>query len=250
MLRGLSWIAITVLILAATLWVRVWAVPLTVSASSTTLRMGETAQVTVARTTWFGTVPVSRSDQTQYVTSFESMAVVETDGRVTAVGTWGAAEETARITAYNGALMGAVRVSLRADGPGPTLDFDVDASPAPTMPTATCCSAMVDVVEGQRVRFRLTGHEPTRRDVTRRSTGTRYTVFFGSGVPNDRNAAMIVGYGAGINPATFRIDDQDGLIETPVSIGQLNSFTVLIFARNGTDVGWKQIRLVHASAGR
>jgi len=75
-------------------------------------------------------------------------------------------------------------------------------------------------------------------------------LFFGSGVPNDRNAARIVGYGEGINPATFRIDDEHGVIEAPVSIGQLRSFTVLIFARNGTDVGWKQIRLLPASTAR
>jgi hypothetical protein len=241
----LSWIPIVVLILVAALWIRLWASPLTVSASSTTLRIGETAQLMVARTTWFGTAPLSHPEQTAYMTTSESKAVVEPDGRVTAVGTWGEAEERARVAAFNGHLEGTVYFSLRSDGPGPTLDFDVEAPAAPPKRTAACCSAPVDVAGGQRIKFRLTRRNPSRTDLTRRSTGTRYTVFFGSGVPNDPNPANIVGYGEEINPATFRIDDEHGLIETPVSIGQLQHFTVLIFARNGADVGWKEIRLLH-----
>jgi hypothetical protein len=84
--------------------------------------------------------------------------------------------------------------------------------------------------------------------VTRRNTGTRYTLFFGSGVPNDPNAAQIVGYGEGIGPATFQVDDERGMIIAPGSIGRLNFFTVLVLARNGEAVGWKQIKLAHASA--
>jgi hypothetical protein len=83
--------------------------------------------------------------------------------------------------------------------------------------------------------------------VTRRSTGTRYTAFFGSGVPNDPNAARIVGYGQGISPTTFVIDDERGVITAPPSIGHLNHFTVLVFARNGDAVGWKQFQLAHAA---
>jgi hypothetical protein len=40
-------------------------------------------------------------------------------------------------------------------------------------------------------------------------------------VPNDPNAAQIVGYGEGINPMTFRIDDERGTIVAPTSIGHL-----------------------------
>jgi hypothetical protein len=101
------------------------------------------------------------------------------------------------------------------------------------------------LIEGQEVKFRLLRRSPEHIDVTRRSSGTRYTVFFGSGVPNDPNATQIVGYGDGINPATFRIDDEHGTIVAPTSIGRLNHFTVLVFARNGQEVGWKQFQLSH-----
>jgi len=77
--------------------------------------------------------------------------------------------------------------------------------------------------------------------VTLRLSGTRYTLFFGSGVPNDPNAARIVGYGEGINPATFQINDEHGMIEVPSSIGRLNHFTVLVFARNREALGWEAI---------
>jgi hypothetical protein len=69
-----------------------------------------------------------------------------------------------------------------------------------------------------------------------------------SGVPNHPDAAQIVGYGEGINPMTFRIDDDRGTIVAPASIGHLNYFTVLVFARNAEAVGWKQFILVHAAA--
>jgi hypothetical protein len=77
-------------------------------------------------------------------------------------------------------------------------------------------------------------------DVTRRSAGARSTQFFGSGTPSDPNAVQIVDYGHGINPATFRIDDERGLIAAPTSIGNLNYFTALVFARNDKAAGWKQ----------
>lgn len=91
-------------------------------------------------------------------------------------------------------------------------------------------------------------HDPQHSDVTRRDTGTHYTLFFGSGLPDDPKAAQIVGYGKGISPATCRVDDQNGMIIAPDSIGRLNFFTVLILARNGEAVGWKQIQLAHGSA--
>jgi hypothetical protein len=117
------------------------------------------------------------------------------------------------------------------------------------MPTATSYSPPVKVTEGEPVKFRLLRHDAEHTDVSRRSSGTRYTLFFGSGVPNDPDAAKIVGYGQGMNPTTFSINDENGIILPPASIGRLHYFTVLIFARNGRDVGWKQIRLSHASGG-
>jgi len=117
------------------------------------------------------------------------------------------------------------------------------------MSTATCCSTPAQLIEGQEVKFRLSRQDAEHTDVTRHSSGTRYTLFFGSGVPNDPNATQIVGYGDGINPATFRIDDEQGLIVAPTSIGRLNHFAVLAFARNGDAVGWKQFQLSHAASG-
>jgi hypothetical protein len=35
---------------------------------------------------------------------------------------------------------------------------------------------------------------------------------------------------------------------TPASIRRLNYFIVLVFARNGDKVGWKQFKLVHEAA--
>jgi hypothetical protein len=47
-------------------------------------------------------------------TNWESMTVVESDGRVTAVGAWGEAEDTTNMMVFNGKLKGIVRFSLRA----------------------------------------------------------------------------------------------------------------------------------------
>jgi len=153
------------------------------------------------------------------------------------------------VMAHNGKLKGAMSFSLQADGPGSSLDFVVDAPTVASMGAATCCSAPVRLAEGQQAKFQVLRHDPKRTDVTRRSAATRYTLFFGSGMPNDPNPARIVGYGEGINPVTFRVDDEHGMIVAPPAIGHLNYFTVLVFARNGNDVGWKQFQLVHATGG-
>jgi hypothetical protein len=255
MSRRLIWVAGLPLVLVASfvlsvvvgLGIRLWTSELDVSAPHTTLRMGETVQLAVARKTWLGTEPIEHPERTMYITTWESMTTVEPDGRVTGVGTWGKARETSGVTALNGKLHGRVGLSVRAEGPGPSLDFIVDAPSVVGMPAATCCSTPVQLVEGQRAAFRVLRHDPQHSDVTRRNAGTRYTLFFGSGVPNDPNAAQIVGYGEGIGPATFQVDDESGTIVAPGSIGSLNFFTVLVLARNGEAVGWKQVKLVHAS---
>lgn len=38
------------------------------------------------------------------------------------------------------------------------------------------------------------------------------------------------------------------MIIAPASIGKLNAFHILVLARNGEEVGWKQIKLGHAAA--
>jgi len=252
MSRRLIWVAgfvlvVFVLFVVGCLRLRLSISELDVSAPHTTLRVGDTVQLAVARKTWLGTEPLAHPDRTMYITTWESMTTVEPDGRVTGVGTWGKARETSGVTAFNEKLHGSVDFSVRAEGPGPSLDFNVDAPPVVGMHTATCCSTPVQLVEGQRAAFRVLRHDPQHSDVTRRNTGTRYTLFFGSGVPNDPNAAQIVGYGEGIRPATFQVDDERGMIIAPASIGRLNFFTILVLARNGEAVGWKQIELAPAS---
>jgi hypothetical protein len=235
------WIAVPLLSLLVGfgLWLRLKISPLRLSASHTTLRMGETVQLSVTKKTWLGEEPLAHPERTHYATTFESMAAVESDGKVTAV----------MVSAFNDKLWGVVGLSLLANGPGPVLDFIVEAPSVQRMSTATCCSIPAQVTEGQQVKFRLLRRDAQHSDMTRRSSGTRYTIFVGSGVPNDANPAQIIGYGESINPATLKVDDEHGVILAPASIGNLNYFTVLIFARNGADVGWKQIQLVHAASG-
>jgi hypothetical protein len=246
-MRKFLWIAVLAVLVAIGLRLRLWISDLDVSAPRTTLHMGETVQLKVFRKTLFGTASLEHPERTRYITNWETMAVVEPDGKVTAVGTWGEPEESTDVMAFNGKLTGKIDLSILAGGPGPTLDFTADAPPVSGMGTATCCSTPVRVIEGRQVRFKVVRRNSEHTDVTRRSTGTRYTLFFGSGVPNDAEAARIVGYGQGISPATFLVDDEHGVITAPPAIGHLNHFAVLVFARNGDAVGWKQFQLVHAA---
>jgi len=196
-MRRVLFFGAALVIATGVLWLRLWISQLQGSAPHTALRMGETIQLAVKKKTWFGTEPLLHPEQTQYITNWESMAVVESDGRVTAVGTWGEPEETTNVMAFNGSLKGSIRLGLRAEGPGPSLDFAVTAPLVRQMPTATCCSIPVQVTEGQPVEFRLLRRSPPHTDVTRRSTGTRYSLFFGSGVPNNPSPEQIIGYGQG-----------------------------------------------------
>src|SRR5438270_2103145 len=125
-MRRASWVVAVVLVVGGALWLRLRMSQLQVSASHATLRMGETAQLTVTKRIWLGTKPLADPERTQYATNWESMAVVEPDGKVTAVGTWGEREETTNVMAFNGYLRGSLKFSLRSDGPGPTLDFAVE----------------------------------------------------------------------------------------------------------------------------
>jgi len=88
-MRKFLWIAVFVALVAIGLRLRLWISDLDVSAPRTTLHMGETVQLNVSRKTWLGTTPLKQPEQTQYITNWETMAVVEPDGKVTAVGTWG-----------------------------------------------------------------------------------------------------------------------------------------------------------------
>src|SRR6185437_13164966 len=120
-MRKFLWIAVFVAFVVIGLRLRLWVSDLDVSAPRTTLHMGQTVQLKVFRKTLLGTTPLAHPERTEYITNWESMAVVEPDGKVTAVGTWGEPEESTDVMAFNGKLSGKVDLSIVASGPGPTL---------------------------------------------------------------------------------------------------------------------------------
>ncbi len=81
-MRRVLWIIIPTLILlvGASSWLRLKISPLCLSASHSTLHVGESAQLFVTRKTWLGHRPLAHPEKTHYATTFESMAVVEPDG--------------------------------------------------------------------------------------------------------------------------------------------------------------------------
>jgi hypothetical protein len=106
---------------------------LQVSAPRTTLRVGETVQLSVKQRQTDGTTrdvtdPVSG---TRYYTTGESVLIPEADGRVTCIGTAGKDHESAVIGAANGEKTGSVRLDLLPAGPGPGLEVTADKSVLP-----------------------------------------------------------------------------------------------------------------------
>lgn len=87
MRKRLIWTASLVLAVGLCLWLRLWISGLDVSAPHTSLRMGETVQLVVARKTWLGTEPLAHPERTDYITTWETMTPVDSDGRLPAVGT-------------------------------------------------------------------------------------------------------------------------------------------------------------------
>ena len=75
-MRRVLWIAVVALLVGAFLWLRLWISQLEVSASHTTLRMGDSVQLAVTMKTWFGTKLLIHPERTQYISNWESMAVV------------------------------------------------------------------------------------------------------------------------------------------------------------------------------
>jgi len=182
----------------------------------------------------------------EWRTTGESVLVPEPDGRVTCVGTDGRETESAIISAASGAHRGSRRFRVTRAGPGPSLDFVTQDSigPRPQWPT----ERSIVVHERDSVRFRLIRtHEPGVPDVTARSTGTTYLVFVGSGLANDPNPQTTIGepWPQGLNAMSVRIDDVNGVISAPESIGNLNWLQVIILARNNDSVGWLFLRIEH-----
>src|SRR5277367_3323178 len=119
MWKRLIWLSGILLGVVLCLWLRLFISGLDVSAPHTTLHMGETVQLVVTRKTWLGTEPLAHPERTKYITTWETMTPVDSDGEVTAVGTWGEARESSIVMASNGELHGSVFLSVLADGPGP-----------------------------------------------------------------------------------------------------------------------------------
>jgi len=83
------------------------------------------------------------------------------------------------------------------------------------------------------------------RDLTSSATGTRYTLFVGSGVPNDQRPSIITGDSDAVSARSFLLDATQGAITAPDSIARRNYARVIVFFRNGDLVGWREIVVIH-----
>jgi len=166
--------------------------------------------------------------------------------------------ESVQVTATNGKSHGHLSFDLRPEGPGPTLDLittTADLPPVPEnvqqSPFVPCCSTLLVLKEGQQMRFKIQARG-SGRELTASATGTRYTLFFGSGVPDDPRPSIVTGGPDAVSARTFLLDDKQGVITAPDSIARLNHARVIVFFRNGPLVGWREIVVIHkpTSAGQ
>jgi hypothetical protein len=202
------------------------------------------------KVSWFRTAELRDPSKTIYRTTSESVLVVESDGWVTCVGTAGRPRETAWISATNGKNHGHLSFDLSREGPGPTLDFitvPTDLPPLPDnarSPFVPCCATPLALKEGQQMRFKVQARA-SGRDLTASETGARYTLFFGSGEPNDQRPSIITGGSDAVSATSFLLDAKQGAITAPDSIARLNRARVIVFFRNGDLVGWREIVVIH-----
>jgi hypothetical protein len=202
------------------------------------------------KVSWFRTAELTDTSKTIYTTTGESVLVVEPDGWVTCVGTNGRPRESAWISATNGDSHGHLSFDLSLGGPGPTLEFitaPTDVPPLPDnaqSPVGPCCSPPLALKEGQQMRFKVQVRA-SGRDLTSSATGTRYTLFFGSGKPNDERPSIITGGPDAVSARSFLLDDKQGAITAPDSIARLKHARVIVFFRNGELVGWREIVVIH-----
>jgi hypothetical protein len=224
-----------------------WGEDLKLTAARTSLGIGESVRVTVQKkVSWFRTAELTDPSKTVYTTTSESLLVVEPDGWVTCVGTSGRSRESAWISATNGDGHGHLSFDLSREGPGPTLDFITAPTHLPPpaddaqSPFVPCCSTPQALQEGQQLRFKVQVRA-SGRDLTSSATGTRYTLFFGSGIPNDQRPSIITGGPDAVSARSFLVDEKQGAITAPDSIARLNHARVIVFFRNGDLVGWREI---------
>ena len=192
---------------------------LQVSAPRTTLRVGETVQLSVRQRQPDGTTRdvTDPTSGTRYYTTGESVLIPELDGRVTCIGTGGKDHESAVIGAANGEKTGSLRFELLPAGPGPGLEVTAEKSV---------------LQEGERVQLHVFKSSPAgvRRELTATSTGTRYLLFAGQAFPD---------------PSVIVVSET-GLASAVSSIGSYNYRTVFVFVRNEDSVGWIELKVVHA----
>jgi hypothetical protein len=222
---------------------------LELTAPTTSLHLGGSVQLKVKKKgSWFRSYDLKNPAKTTYVTSGESTLVVEPDGMVTCVGTHHGPTESAVIGAWNGRSHGTLTLECLSDGPGPTLELTADSSvPLPENarnPWIPCCSEPLALNEGQQLKYTVRARS-SGRDLTSTTTGTRYTLFFGSGVPDDSRPSIITGGPDYVSVKTFLVDSRQGTMTAPVSIGKLNRAVVIVFVRNGELVGWRDIVVIH-----
>ena len=195
---------------------------LEVTAPRTTLRVGETTQLSVKQKIPGGSV-VDLTDSntgTVYHTTSESMLIPEPDGRVTCIGTGDRDEESAVIGAGNGIHHGHIRFKLLASGPGATLKVYVDKT---------------TLREGESTQLHVVRLLPdgSSEDITR--FNNTYLTFAGNGSV-DSSVVKVV---------TSVCDGLCELVSAADSIGSYNYRTVIIFVRNGDSVGWIEMKVVH-----
>ena len=196
------------------------AIGLHIRPSKTTLRIGETIQLTVTERLPDGSTRdlTSPATGTLYDTTSESMLVPEDDGRVTCIGTHDENWNVATVAAQNGKLRKKVRLRLlAADAPGPSLNVVADKKV---------------LREGEKAQLHVFKPLPggTRRELTG-AAGTRYLTFAGYGV---------------VDPSVISID-KTGLASATNSIGNYNHRTVVVFVRNGDSVGWIDLEVTHSN---
>jgi len=192
---------------------------LQVSAPRTTLRVGETVQLSVRQRQPDGTTRdvTDPTSGTRYYTTGEPVLIPELDGRVTCIGTGGKDHESAVIGAANGEKTGSLRFELLPAGPGPGLEVTAEKSV---------------LQEGERVQLHVFKSSPAgvRRELAATSTGTRYLLFAGQAFPD---------------PGVIVVSET-GLASAVSSIGSYNYRTVFVFVRNEDSVGWIELKVVHA----
>jgi hypothetical protein len=186
---------------------------LSIAASKTTLGVGESAQLTVKmRRPNLEIIDVTDAGTgTRYITTDESMVVPQPDGQITCIGTQGKEFEATNIAAIHGNVRSRIRVHLQANGPGPTLEI---------------VTKKTTLHEGESVHFRVV--DKNQADITRQSSGTRYLVFAGDGVPDHD---------------VIQIDDENGVLSALRNLGKYQFLSPIIFVRNGNLVGWTELRI-------